>query len=374
MKPRALIVEDDDRIIGSIEDSLFSIGHEHDWVTNQHDAQEKLRETEYTYVLLDLQIPAKPNRGGADKEFGCNLLKDIQQIKGPGRIPVIVMTGYSSDCLDLSIELSRNGAREFISKPFLNKGRTLSSVIRQVLSAYPEPVPADVPSVAECSPLGRFSGGELILFEDRAELCGVIIMSDMGAGHSLKILNVLTQQDGHGRFVRRSGEELATAIGIAGQAGTVGGCVRRLRENVTRRLERHLNLSADADAMIRNDSQGYFLNDWISVGNQNRPGKTAFVTGAIKTAPGGSGGKLVAATSDTTGDKVMSQFNERQEWVLREIQKGTHLQRVMLEKRFGVHSRTAKRDLAQLTQRDLIEFVGDSRAGYYAARRQLPKS
>ncbi len=231
MKPRALIVEDDDRIIGSIEDSLFSIGHEHDWVTNQHDAQEKLRETEYTYVLLDLQIPAKPNRGGADKEFGCNLLKDIQQIKGPGRIPVIVMTGYSSDCLDLSIELSRNGVRDFISKPFSNNGRTLSSVIRQVLSAYPEPVPADVPSVAKCSPLGRFSGGELILFEDRAELCGVIIMSDMGAGHSLKILNVLTQQDGHGRFVRRSGEELATAIGIAGQAGTVGGlCATSARQ------------------------------------------------------------------------------------------------------------------------------------------------
>ena len=48
MKTRALIVEDDDRIIGSIEDSLFSIGHEHDWVTNQHDAQEKFRETSET--------------------------------------------------------------------------------------------------------------------------------------------------------------------------------------------------------------------------------------------------------------------------------------------------------------------------------------
>jgi CheY-like chemotaxis protein len=368
MKPRALVVEDDDRIIGSIEDSLFSIGHEHDWVTNQHDAQEKLRDTEYTYVLLDLQIPAKPNRGGADKEFGCNLLKDIQQIKGPGRIPVIVMTGYSADCLDLSTELSRNGASDFISKPFLNKGRTLSSVIRQVLSVYPETVSPEVPSVAECLSLRSFSGGELLLFEDRAELCGVVIMSDMGAGHSLKILNVLTQQDGQGRFVRRSGEELATAIGIAGQAGTVGGCVRRLRENVTRRLERHLNLSADADAIIRNDSQGYFLNDWISVGDPNSPRKTAIVTGAIRTAPGDRGGKVVAATSDTTGDKVMSQFNERQEWVLREIRKGTQLQRVMLEKRFCIHSRTAKRDLAELTLRGLIEYVGDGRSGHYTLR------
>ena len=78
-----MVVEDDDRIIDTIEDTLFSIGHDHDRATNQYDAQQMLRECEYSYVLLDLQIPAKPNRGGADKEFGCNLLKNIQRIKGP---------------------------------------------------------------------------------------------------------------------------------------------------------------------------------------------------------------------------------------------------------------------------------------------------
>ncbi len=46
----------------------------------------------------------------------------------------------------------------------------------------------------------------------------------------------------------------------------------------------------------------------------------------------------------------------------------------MLGKRFEIYSSTAKPDLAELTQTGLIEFVGDSRAGYYAARRQLPKS
>jgi len=60
--------------------------------------------------------------------------------------------------------------------------------------------------------------------------------------------------------------------------------------------------------------------------------------------------------------------------VLREIFKGTQLPRIMLGKRFEIYSSTAKPDLAELTQTGLIEFVGDSRAGYYAARRQLPKS
>ena len=48
MKLKALIVEDDDRIIDSIEDTLFSMGHEHDRATNQYDAQEMLKTGEYS--------------------------------------------------------------------------------------------------------------------------------------------------------------------------------------------------------------------------------------------------------------------------------------------------------------------------------------
>jgi DNA-binding response OmpR family regulator len=57
------------RYIDSIEDSLFSIGHTHDRATNQHDAQKLLQNNDYGYVLLDLQIPAKPHRGGADHDL-----------------------------------------------------------------------------------------------------------------------------------------------------------------------------------------------------------------------------------------------------------------------------------------------------------------
>jgi len=174
MKPRALVVEDDDRIVDSIEDALFSIGHDHEWVTNQHDAQQLLREGDYSYVLLDLQIPAKPNRGGANKEFGVNLLGDIQRIKGPSQLPVIVMTAYSADCLDLSTELFAGGASDFIAKPFLNEGRTLAKVIRKVLADHERHAPPDPP------PGGRpFAGGELTFFVDHVELCGVKIITDL---------------------------------------------------------------------------------------------------------------------------------------------------------------------------------------------------
>ena len=54
MKPRALIVEDDPSVMPSVEDVLFSMGHGHSWVTNQHDAQQTLASEKVDYVLLDL--------------------------------------------------------------------------------------------------------------------------------------------------------------------------------------------------------------------------------------------------------------------------------------------------------------------------------
>lgn len=216
MKPKALIVEDDDRIIDSIEDTLFSMGHEHDWATNQHDAQEYLKGRDYSYVLLDLQIPAKPNRGGADKEFGCNLLREIQQIKGPRRTPVIVMTAYSSDCLDLSTELYANGASEFIAKPFSNKGRTLASVIRKVLDAVPSTKSVALTPEVNPSAHRPFAGGEMVFHADRVTLCDVTILVNSRAKQMRRILNELRQRTGSGSYVALSGPELVARLKLHG--------------------------------------------------------------------------------------------------------------------------------------------------------------
>jgi DNA-binding response OmpR family regulator len=130
---RALVVEDDERVMPSVEDALFSLGHEHDWVTNQADAQERLAATAFDYVLLDLQIPARPGRGGASIDCGLNLLRWMRKRKNGQCPPVIIMTGQTGACVDLTRELTENGAREFIAKPFPDRGRTLANVVRSVL-------------------------------------------------------------------------------------------------------------------------------------------------------------------------------------------------------------------------------------------------
>lgn len=112
----------DPQVMDTIEDTLFSMGHEHLWVTNQQDARDALGRDHFHYVLLDLQIPAKPNRGGASKEFGINLLREISEHVATPRTPVIIMTAYISECLDMSTRLLSFGASEFYRQAVRQQG------------------------------------------------------------------------------------------------------------------------------------------------------------------------------------------------------------------------------------------------------------
>jgi len=61
-------------------------------------------------------------------------------------------------------------------------------------------------------------------------------------------------------------------------------------------------------------------------------------------------------------------LNERQPWLLAELRMSTEMGRSDFERQFNIHALTAKRDLADLNQRGLIEFVGDGREGFYRLR------
>ena len=204
MTTSALVVEDDPKVMDTIEDTLFSFGHEHVWVTNQHDARAALRTQHFHDVLLDLQIPAKPNRGGASKEFGVNLLREIRRTQDADQLPVVIMTAYSADCLDLTTELVANGASDFIAKPFHDKQRPLAKVIRKVLRGPRKRLPPD--QSRKPATVQPFTGGEIVFHPTRVELCGVKICGDTKNGRIRRILDELSQRTPRGNFVAYSGE------------------------------------------------------------------------------------------------------------------------------------------------------------------------
>lgn len=100
---RVLIVEDDENICQLLE-SLFHTEYQLTIVQTGTEAVLKVSENDYDLVLLDLMLP------------GITGESVLQMIKKNKTIPVIVMTAV--DDKRKTVELLKNGADDYITKPF----------------------------------------------------------------------------------------------------------------------------------------------------------------------------------------------------------------------------------------------------------------
>ncbi len=203
----------------------------------------------------------------------------------------------------------------------------------------------------------------MVLDPGRITLCGVTVITDKGTGQAMMMLAELAKKD-RGRFVRRSAEDLKKAIG-ADSLQTITGCAKTIRVNIQARLKKELGLlCGDQDVLVR-DGQGYHLQDWIEVGEED----------AVEGPAGG------AATADLAGEAVAAPAlkakgaasrapvdaatRARREGIMKEIRAGTVVGRDAVAARFGVSATTAKRDLAALAAQGLVEFVRRPHPGHY---------
>jgi CheY-like chemotaxis protein len=273
MKTKALVVEDDPRDFALVEDALVSLGHEFVRAQNQSDAERMLANHGFDYALVDLTIPARPRHSKPNPEYCLNFLDNLQQRCGRGRVPVIVLADRSSLAPDMIRDMIDLGAVEFVGKPFSTASRRLSMVICKVLRGDRTCVAVLNGRQARSGEPRQFAGGELVLYPDRAELCGVRIITDRGAGQCLLILRELCKKGRDGRFVRRSSDELAVAIHAPGGPGTIAGCIKRVRDNVAQRLRKELGLVCGREDVVQNNWEGYALREWITVqvGGVQRP-------------------------------------------------------------------------------------------------------
>jgi CheY-like chemotaxis protein len=347
---KALVVEDDPTIVDMVEDVLFSLGHEFEVATNQQDAQQLLQSMAFDYVLLDLQIPAKANRGGADKQYGINCLKDIQRMKAPSPPPVIMMTAHLVDYANLSGELQRNGVRECITKPFSNAIRPLSDVIVGVLESAgsvskPTKPARPTASVVKEQPLKRrrFDGGQLVFESGRLKLCGVSILLQSRSKLTWRIFERLCQRTESGNWVAKSGPEIAEELGLRTGQNGVSGAIRDFRDNVCKKLSVELGLECDRDDVIRSGTQGYRLHEWIRL------------EGEDKTSP-----QIVADEEPNRRDQILKMLSG-----------GKRLRTTAIAASLGCSQATAKRELDVLRNDEVIEFIGPSKTGGYQLRKVM---
>lgn len=391
MKHRALIVEDDPEIAESVTETLDSLGHEHVWVKSQEEARTQIADGEFTYVLLDLQIPVRFGRGLACIEYGEHLARDVYQSPTMHSVPIIVMTAYGKEGLEIAAPLCEHGVVDFINKPFPRTGRTLASLIQSVLDR----VYRKRQRTSHDRPKKPLQAGELVFYDDRVELCGIKICGENDCGIMRPILDTLRERRPDGHYKAFSGAELARRAGADRGQNAAAEAIRGFRQKVQQLLLDELNIECGPCDVIENDRRhGYRFSEKVAArGHDERANRTACSDRGPVTPDGpafqrvtrGCGSEAAVhgpakqrgpvngpenardGTVNGTDGTVNTDgpANERRRWVCEQLRTGHSLRREDLERQFGVSARTAKRDFLALRDAGEVEFVGPAKTGHY---------
>jgi len=339
MTHRALVVEDNEDIAERVTEILDSLGHEYVWARSQEEARQPIAEGGFHYVLLDLSIPVKTQRGLDTIEYGANLAKEMHQSPAMQGVPIIVMTAYGKEGLEIAASLCEHGVVDFINKPFPRTGRTLASVIHSVLDrTRRKQTAADHTTNKPDKP---FQGGEMVFYTDRVELCGITVVSSSKSAQMWAILDALKQRLNENRYRAFPGSALA---GKGGQ-GSVAGSIRDFRRNVAELLGRELGLLLKPQDVIETSSSGYRLKNWIVVKDLRQ------------TVRAQAGNRIEATIEDAESG--------RQEQIVELIRAGERLRVPEFAKRLHCSYSTAKRAVDALKANGVIVFVGATKTGYY---------
>jgi CheY-like chemotaxis protein len=346
MKYRALIVEDVADIAETVIETLESMGHEYLWVKSQEEARQPVADGGFSYVLMDLSIPLKTGRSLDRIEYGVNLAKEIHQSSAMHNVPLIVMTGHGRDGIEYAANLCQYGVVDFINKPFPTTGRTLAQVIEtQLTKATQKSTTTDT---VQSKPDKPFQGGELVIYPDHAELCGINIINHKKASQMWAILIILTEQLPSGKFKAFPSATLAKLVRSTGGQNSITGSIRDFRKNITTILGNELGLLVGNEDIVETARSGYRLKSWIKLKDQR--------------------GQLACDQSDVfnpaTG-KCKDPVENRKSKILAVIQSNPTLRIPGIANATGMSQATTKRVIETLKAEGKVEFVGPTKTGCY---------
>ena len=117
---RILIIDDEKDIRDSIYGILNDEGYNSVTAKNSQEALIKINDNSFDIIILDVWLN--------DSELdGIQLLKEIKKIDA--EIPVLIISGHGN--IEIAVDAIKNGAYEFIEKPFSSE-RLLLTIKRSI--------------------------------------------------------------------------------------------------------------------------------------------------------------------------------------------------------------------------------------------------
>lgn len=333
-----------------------SLGHEFAGAASQEEARELIESERFDYVFLDLEIPVKLGRNAPRLQNGINLLCELMDHFG-NRVPLIVTTGQGTNGPDICRECMKAGTADYVVKPFPSTGRTLEKVILEALgevghgngqrrSRRKKPH----------GPPQQFAGCNMRLFSRRVEIHGVekLILPLM---HD--ILEALSERRPTGQYVAYAGADIIEPLDVSCGQNGIASQVLEFRKHVEERLLNEANITIERKSIIESGGPGYRFKEWMTCEMGNRPR-----TLAVDESPQNES-SIVDSDNPFTGSEAFRDYNERQQWVLKQLKPEVQLQARHVVDHIGCSSTTAKRVLMSLKSAGVIRFSGSARAGVY---------
>ena len=224
-----------------------------------------------------------------------------------------------------------------------------------------------------------FTGGPMVFFEDRVELCDVVICGQQRSGKVRRALDLLRENQKNRSLGPYSGKKLAVALGYGERENTVAGLVRDLRVRICVALRDGASMECGPDDVILSGALGYRLKGWISVQDGDDAGGTQDQgQGARDTTSSDTDRDTNDTDSDDTDDPNDTDPGDtndtdgaseaaaaRRAWILQQLADNRRILAPDIAAALDCSLATAKRDLQALKDAGQIEFVGAARTGYY---------
>ncbi len=118
-KNKVLIIEDEQDIRTIYAEVLQNAGYVVDQAPNGEVGEDKLKNSDWQLLLLDIMLPGKD---------GLKLLKDLKEVPGMKKGPVIVLTNLNSE--HIIQEAFKLGADGYLIKSEVNPDKVVEEVGR----------------------------------------------------------------------------------------------------------------------------------------------------------------------------------------------------------------------------------------------------